>query len=354
MRKIYFLFPRMDLNVGGHLAQLKLFEITKHVCLAEAVTYEVQEAHTRFLDVVLEQDDTSECIFLVHWGPHVIELLNRLDGKNVVYVSYSTGYGFRIPAEVPIIAGSRHTQAFWGTYAPNSPIYYLPCIISENFKNLHQNRNIDVLVQKRKSSRYLLEELVPELRRYTSVTVLDTWVDDLAKVLNQSKIYLYDSTEHWAQLGTSEGFGLPPLEALACGCTVFSSVNDALSDYLDPGFNCYKLRVYSRQYDVKRISKALQDWKDTGQDYDPAEEYREQNIEKRIRTILAQVNDFFDHKKSNKGDIGDTGRIPKEAEIQLLKAQIQQMENSRGWKLLERLRKLYARIFHSWQPSLKN
>jgi len=48
------------------------------------------------------------------------------------------------------------------------------------------------------------------------------------------QVYLYDSAEYWAQQRVSEGFGLQPMEALACGCQVFSSVNGGLSDYLDP------------------------------------------------------------------------------------------------------------------------
>jgi glycosyltransferase involved in cell wall biosynthesis len=47
----------------------------------------------------------------------------------------------------------------------------------------------------------------------------------LAQLFNSSKIYLYDSAEYWVVKGLTEGLGLPPLEALACGCIVFSSVN---------------------------------------------------------------------------------------------------------------------------------
>jgi hypothetical protein len=57
-------------------------------------------------------------------------------------------------------------------------------------------------------------------------------------------------------------YGLSRLEAMACGCTVFSSINDALSDYLDPGFNCHKLCVYSKQYDIEPILTAWKNWDD--------------------------------------------------------------------------------------------
>jgi len=249
------------------------------------------------LDDVLQQADAASSIFIIHWGYHVPDLIHRLIDKNVVYVSYSTGYGFNIPARIPIIAGSRHTLAYWSKHAPASLLYYLPAIISDEFTNLHQDRDIDVLVQKRKSSRYLLEELVPALQPDCSVTVLDSWVEDLAAIFNRTKVYLYDASEYWAQYGLSEGFGLPPLEALACGCSVFSSINDALSDYLDPGFNYHKLHTYSLQYDLKRIRSVIHDWQDQMQETDPAAAYRSQVVERRLEVIISGLNDFFDHQR---------------------------------------------------------
>ena len=76
----------------------------------------------------------------------------------------------------------------------------------------------------------MLNRLVPALRRQgLSVKVQKGWVDDLVGLFNSSIVYLYDSAEYWRARGLSEGFGLPPLEAMACGCVVFSSLNNALS-----------------------------------------------------------------------------------------------------------------------------
>jgi len=287
----------MDIESGGHLAQVRLLETARRVAPVHAVVYESRDVSVPFLDDVLQQADAASSIFVIHWGPHVPDLIHRLVDRNVVYLSYSTGYGFKVPGRVPIVAGSRHTLAYWGKHAPDSLVYYLPAIISDEFTNLHQNRDIDVLVQKRKSSRYLLEELVPALQPHCSVTVLDSWVEDLAVIFNRTKVYLYDSSEYWAQHGLSEGFGLPPLEALACGCTVFSSINDALSDYLDPGFNCQKLHTYSLQYDLKRISSVIRDWHGQTQENDPAAEYRSHAVERRLGVIISGLNDFFDHQR---------------------------------------------------------
>ena len=48
-------------------------------------------------------------------------------------------------------------MGYWGQNSPNSLIYYLPNQISDEFNNLNLKRDIDVLVQERKSSDYLLK-----------------------------------------------------------------------------------------------------------------------------------------------------------------------------------------------------
>jgi len=57
----------------------------------------------------------------------------------------------------------------------------------------------------------------------------------------------------------SEGFGLPPIEALACGCVVFSSLNHALADLLDPGLLGHQIGCGTLEADVERITAAATD-----------------------------------------------------------------------------------------------
>lgn len=297
MRPLYFLFLKMDIQSGGHLAQVRLMDAASTLVPFEAVTYEERDNGVPFLDQLLPELQADTGIFFIHWGPHVPGLLQRLKERNVVYVSYSTGYGFDIPPEVPILAGSLHTQAYWGRHASNSPIYHVPCIITDQFRNRDLPRPIDVMVQKRKNSPYVLTELVPRLQAQCAVTVLDDWVEDLALTFNQSKVYLYDSTAHWVGHQLSEGFGLPPLEALACGCSVFSSLNDALSDYLDPSFNCHQLHVHSLQYDVERITRAVREWTPPNASHDPVADYRKPKVQERLGRILVELNEFFDYRR---------------------------------------------------------
>lgn len=305
MRKLYFLVPGTDKKYacGGLWAELKTFTLLKQICDADLVTYRQREAERLFLDDVLRAGNKDEIIFVIFWGFHIKELLGLLQNYHVIYHAHSAGYGFNIPARVPIVTVSRNTMGYWGQKAPHSLIYYLPNYISEEFKDLKIERDIDVLIQKRKSSQYLIRELIPALRDRCNVLVLDSYVEDLAKLFNRAKVYLYDSAEYWATRNVSEGFGLQPLEAMACGCRVFSSVNGGLSDYLDPGFNCAKIAGYAREYDRDRILQVVRSQQKNLPEPSFLAEYRAENILQRSRVILTEINDFFERQPQFKSKI---------------------------------------------------
>jgi glycosyltransferase involved in cell wall biosynthesis len=299
LRKLYFLVPGTGgkFACGGLWAELKTLNLAKQVCSADVVTYRQREKDTLFLDDLLKEKNLDDVIFVISWGFDVAKLAAKLKPYNVVYHAHSAGYGFSLPSSIPIITVSRNTMGYWGQHSPNSLIYYLPNHISEEFRNLNVKRDIDVLVQARKSSEYLLQELIPTLQKQCRVVVVDSYVDDLVGLFNRSKVYLYDSAEYWVQQRVSEGFGLQPLEALACGCQVFSSVNGGLSDYLDPGFNCYKIAGYSKEYDIQRILKVIENSAAFTLSQQIIEEYRSDNIIKRLQIILDDINAFFDGRK---------------------------------------------------------
>ena len=137
-------------------------------------------------------------------------------------------------------------------------------------RSARQSRPIDVLVQARKSSPYVLNHLVPALwQAGFEVEVQTGWVDDLVDLFNRSTVYLYDSAEHWRGRGVTEGFGLPPLEALACGCVVFSSLNHALADHGVSGQSLHQLGCGRFSFDLQRVKAAALDpdaWRLSPQD----------------------------------------------------------------------------------------
>jgi Glycosyl transferases group 1 len=304
-RSLFFLVPGTtgQFSCGGLFAELKAMQLAQKVTQTEVVTYRQREADTLFLPDLLQEGMRRDRIFVVSWGFDVPKLLKQLKGHHVVYHAHSAGYGFRVPPTVPIVTVSRNTMGYWGQYAPHSPIYYLPNQISDEFSNQHLKRDIDVLVQARKSSDYLLRSLIPTLQKECNVKVLSGFVPDLGELFNRSHVYLYDSAEYWAQQRVSEGFGLPPMEAMASGCHVFSSVNHALADYLDPGFNACKIASYSTDYDVQRILEIVK----AGTCFQLSEhfltEYRSDNIVQRWTVILQELNSFFNYAENNTSDL---------------------------------------------------
>lgn len=307
MRKLYFLVPGTGgkFACGGLWAELKTVALAQQICEAEVVTYRQKESGKLFLDDLLQEQNLDNVIFVISWGFNVGKLAAKLQKYHVIYHAHSAGYKINLPSNIPIITVSRNTLGYWGQKAPNSLIYYLPNQISDGFTNLHQNRDIDVLVQIRKSSEYLIKSLIPALEKKCNVLVVDSYVEDLPALFNRAKVYLYDSAEYWQLQGVSEGFGLQPMEALACGCQVFSSVNGGLSDYLDPGFNCYKISGYALEYDVDRILKVLASATQLTLSETVLAEYRTENITQRLGVILTEINQFFDHKNNYSAKIPD-------------------------------------------------
>jgi glycosyltransferase involved in cell wall biosynthesis len=303
-RTLLFLLPGTTQKYfcGGLVAEMKAMKLAQQVTDAAIVTYRQREPDKLFLPDLLAAGPRSNQIFVVSWGFDVPKLVKQLSGHHVIYHAHSSNYGFRLDSRVPILTVSRNTLGYWGQQAPHSPLYYLPNEISPEFVNRLQNRDIDVLVQVRKTSSYLRQSLIPALSKQCNLQVLDGFVEDLAGLFNRSKVYLYDSAEYWAIQGLTEGFGLPPLEAIACGCQVFSSVNHALADYLDPGFNCQKIAVYDTGYDVQRILRSLTQ-KPTTLPAEFLQAYREDSIVQRWQAILPEINDFFDYQEKYSSDI---------------------------------------------------
>ncbi|MFM6310404.1 MAG: glycosyltransferase, partial [Dolichospermum sp.] len=278
----------------------------------EVVTYRQKESGKLFLDDLLREkvlENLDDVIFVISWGFDVAKLAAKLRKYHLIYHAHSAGYKINLPSNIPIITVSRNTLGYWGQKSPHSLIYYLPNQISEEFTNLHQSRDIDVLVQTRKSSQYLIKSLIPALKKKCHVLVVDSYVENLPVLFNRAKIYLYDSAEYWQLQGVSEGFGLQPMEALACGCQVFSSVNGGLSDYLDPGFNCYKIAGYALEYDLAKILQVLEATTLPTLSETVLAEYRKENIMQRLKVILAEINDFFDHKNNYSTKIPDLTKI---------------------------------------------
>jgi len=254
---------------GGLLVELQTARLVAQLRPTEVVTYRQREPELPFLEDLLRREPApGEALWVVSWGFDVPRQLRRLRGRPVAYHAHSSGYGFDLPPGVPVLAVSRNTLGYWGDRAPRHPLFLVPNALEPKWLERgargrgdgapSPRRPIDVLVQQRKSSAYVLDQLVPELRRAgLRVEVQSGWVDDLVDLFNSATVVLYDSADYWRGRGVSEGFGLPPLEALACGCVVFSSFNHALADSLDPGLVGHQIGCGTLAGDLERIRAAV-------------------------------------------------------------------------------------------------
>ncbi|MCP9792366.1 glycosyltransferase [Vulcanococcus limneticus Candia 3F8] len=274
-RPLRFLLPGTTTRFrgGGLLVELQTARLTAQLRPTEVVTYRQREPDHPFLDDLLRTEPApGEVLWIVSWGFDVPRLLRRLRGRPVAYHAHSSGYGFDLPPGTPVLAVSRNTLGYWGDRSPRSPLALVPNALEPMWLERGARpghgavaapgtrRPIDVLVQRRKSSAYVLHQLVPALRaRGLRVEVQSGWVEDLVDLFNSATVVLYDSADYWRGRGVSEGFGLPPLEALACGCVVFSSLNHALADTLDPGVLGHQIGAGSLEADLERIAAALAD-----------------------------------------------------------------------------------------------
>ena len=293
---------------GGLLVELQTARLLERWTRVQLVTYRQREPDHLYLADLLRQEPPA-CgpeapLWLVSWGFDVPQLLRCLRGRATAYHAHSSGYGFDLPAGVPVLAVSRNTLGYWGDRAPRNPLYLVPNALAPMWlergaRSGTSPRPIDVLVQQRKSSRYVLEQLVPALRaRGLQVEVQSGWVDDLVDLFNSAAVVLYDSAPYWRGRGVSEGFGLPPIEALACGCVVFSSLNHALADNLDPGVLGHQLGSGTLAADLERISAAVQDPQAWRPQPDTLEQLLGNSAEavlaERWRFALEQLNQHWD------------------------------------------------------------
>ncbi len=281
---------------GGLLIAHKLAELLAAHVPTGIVTSADREPGVPYLDDVLPGAGRED-VFVVTWGPHVQELLSRLDGRRIVYYAQSTGWGSRLPVSIPILCLSRFIMAWWMREAPYNALFLLGPVLDADCVNRGRARDIDVLFVERKSTAYLRDRLVPALREQAQVHIVRDFIprEDLFDLYNRSRVYLYSSAP-WRS-GWVEGFGFQPLEALVCGCTVFSNLHGGLSDYLDPGINAFKLEVHSLEYDVTRILRAIA----TAPPQSPEEVerlrgvYSEAAFHRRADAILSSLDELFLH-----------------------------------------------------------
>lgn len=94
-------------------------------------------------------------------------------------------------------------------------------------------------------------------------------------VNDEDLLYFYNSAEVFVYLSKYEGFGLPPLEAAACGTKIIAGNNSSIKEIIDKRYLCnendqkeilYKLKLILN-LPKNHISKNKYTWKDSAKNY---------------------------------------------------------------------------------------
>jgi hypothetical protein len=279
---------------GGRLIAETFAELLGRHLPARIVTYRDREPGVPFLeDLLVGGEAGPEDLFVATWGPHVQGLLQTLAGRRVVYYAQSTGWDLRLPERVPVLCLSRHILAHWMFHAPHNPLFLLGPVLGDDCRDLGLERDVDVLFLERKSTTYLREVLVPALQPECRVHVVRDFLPraELIRLYNRSKVYLYSSAP--TASGWIEGFGFQPLEALVCGCAVFSNLHGGLADYLDPEVNAFKLETWSLAHDLERIGSVVREGFQPQGVEELVRTYSEEAFHERIGRFLPALEAFF-------------------------------------------------------------
>lgn len=288
---------------GGLLIALRAGHLlAEHLPTTIVTTHDVEPPHPT-LDEAMAAAEPAD-VFVVTWGPQVAGLLDRLRGRRVAYYAQSQGWGFDLPAEVPVLALSRYLLGWWAAHAPANHLLRLPPVLDPRCTDPGGERQVDVLVHARKSTEYLLDRLVPALQDHCRVEVIHDFIDrgELIGHYQRSKVYLHSSTPWGPDWG--EGFGFQPLEARACGATVFTNLHGGLADHEDPEVDSFKIEVHSLAHDVDRVLAAVRG--ELRPRHDPsaiAATYSEAAFHERAGRLLPSLHRFFEVTEGRASDL---------------------------------------------------
>ena len=275
---------------GGTETFLKLARFVGEHRQTEIILYSSEEPRYRSLDEVLQGNPSEEDIWVFTTAIDVPILLERLAGRRLVFYLQESGRRLAIPSGMPVLCAARHGMAEISKQAPASPVYFLPNALHPKAVDLGATRDIDILLLGRKTTGYLRDELVLALRERCRVEVVDQRLshEALLELFNRSKVYLYDSSSSFAD-GVVEGFGLQPLEALACGCGVVSNLAGGMSDYLEPGLNCHTLRLVLQEDLDICLRAVLGESRAKGDGEELRRRYSEERLRMRLALLLAEL-----------------------------------------------------------------
>jgi len=314
--KFAVLLPEVDnpsIPGGGHLFTVGFAKLLKEHAEVELVSYNLKEEGVWYLPEVEEKLENEGYVCIITWGPHVNFLLEKYYGKfPLVYLQQSMDWGIKLPIDVPVLCVSKYVMAMAQLEWPSNPQFYMPIVLPEECKNTDQQRDIDVLIVKRKLPEYITQTLRKELEKQCNVYYLDSFVtrEELYSLFNRSKTYLYafdpQRCEHtssgWRMM---EGGSLQALEAMLCGCTVFSDLRGGPIDFVQPWEHGYKLQTHSMQWDIHQILNAVHKFPQIGHAEHEQyihEHYGIEAFQRRAESFISFISEYTEFIKTHPSD----------------------------------------------------
>lgn len=301
---IFFVVPGLSerYRTGGLLVLQNLAKLFAEIPYTECRFIATHEQHQHDVLSFYEFSKNLKTynlqpIFIVSWGPLVsqhIKLIRKYaPHARILYYAQSFGWGVKVPPDIPIVCVSNYVAEKWrltNALPPGRPakniLAVIPPPLNPVFCFGEGPRDIDILIHTRKQNEYCLKQLVPRLegsgerppalRRpgggaKASIKIIETWIpqNEFAELLKRAKLFLYITAPHTHgrifKKTFAEGFGLPALEALACGALVGSNLLGGVRDFLKPGQNCIELGTGPAgsmlEKDLAKIFEALQNFR---------------------------------------------------------------------------------------------
>jgi glycosyltransferase involved in cell wall biosynthesis len=180
------------------------------------------------------------------YGPHIVD---KITAKNIVvfnqnsYNTFRGGYNFDLNCLANIYSSpkirsalvvSQDSQEYLSYVFPTLAISRTHLSINHNQFYYTQSKKKQIAIMTRKLSKHSLQ-IINILKQHQifneySLVIIDQMSEEqTAKIMRESLIFLSFSDQ--------EGFGLPPAEAMACGCITIGYHGEGGKEYMLPHYS---------------------------------------------------------------------------------------------------------------------
>ncbi|OWP85518.1 hypothetical protein BWK60_13680, partial [Flavobacterium covae] len=174
-----------------------------------------------------------------NWINHVFpENFKVIFNQNCFYTFHNTEIGndshYLNKKNLATITVSNDSKQYLETTFKDILIERIRLSINENYFNFKKEKKKKICFMPRKLNEDIVQiinilNLRGKLKNWEFIPIDNKSEEEVSKIMKDSFIFL--------SLNYTEGFGLPPVEAMACGCIVIGYTGQAGKEYLKPDFS---------------------------------------------------------------------------------------------------------------------